>query len=78
MAGTHLELLSHSMSLSCKSNLNGGTFALNSQPASFYSCVTNSFPEASEVNFLERSTSQEGNTYSREQTRCGAGWLKVS
>lgn len=66
MTGKHLELLSQSMSLSCKSNLNGGTFVFNSQPASFYSCVTNSFRQASEVNFLELSASREGNAYSRE------------
>lgn len=35
----------------------------NSQPASFYSYVTDSFPEASEVNFSGVSASREGSTY---------------
>lgn len=43
MTRRHLELLSHRVSLSCESNLNEGSFVFNSQPASSYSYVTNSF-----------------------------------
>lgn len=78
MARKHLELLSHSMSLSCGSSLNGGTSVFNSQPSSFYSYVTNSLLRLQKQTLLELSAIQEGSTYSREYTRRDAVLLRVS